>query len=777
MADGSLIFDTSLDGNGLSSGLSKMTKIVATGMATIGATLAAGTAAAIKFGSEFESSMAKVSTMVDTTQVDMKGMSDGIISLSNSTGKSAVELSEAMYSALSAGVDVGNSLQFVEQSSKLATAGFTTTESAVDALTTVMNGYKMSADQASSVSDMLMQTQNKGKTTVDELAHSLAQVTPTAAAMSVGFDQVSAALATMTAQGIPTAQSTTKLNSLINELGKSGTQANKALNEATKGTKYAGKSFQDLMKQGVPLNEILDLMSEYAKKDGKLLNEMFSSIEAGGAALSLANENSETFTNNLDAMKNSAGLTEAGFDKMMDTFDAKMGILKENAKNFGIVIYQGIQEPLKGIADEGIKAVEQLQKAFEKDGMDGLLKTGSKLITNLLNGIANELPNVINTASDILNTILTSINDLAPTLGESGASILSSLITGIVDNLPILAETALNLIASFASSLGEQLPNLIPVAIQGVLTLASTLIANLDKVVDAGVKLLLGLVQGIVNSIPMLIEQVPKIINDFWAAIDSNLFTILGAGVEIVMTLINGIISSIPTLIANAGEIVSAIFNTIMHLDMLSMGKNLITNLGNGVKSMFSNMGSIAKDLINKIKDAFTNMNWVQLGKDVLNGIIDGIVGGVKGLVKAAVNACKSMFNAVKDFFSIFSPSHKMRDEIGKFLPSGIATGYEVAMPEATKDMIDTTDDGFQKLKDSAKTIGGEIAFNSVMPISNTSTLGTNNDLIDYDRLASSMSNINTIVEMDKQPVGRLVSTTVDEEIGKETTRKGRYNA
>ena len=115
----------------------------------------------------------------------MQELNDGVVKLSNSTGKSAVELSEAMYSALSAGVDVGNSLSFVEQSSKLATAGFTTTESAVDALTTVMNGYKMSADQATAVSDMMLQTQNKGKTTVDELAHSLAQVTPTAAAMSV----------------------------------------------------------------------------------------------------------------------------------------------------------------------------------------------------------------------------------------------------------------------------------------------------------------------------------------------------------------------------------------------------------------------------------------------------------------------------------------------------------------------------------------------------------------------------------------------------------------
>ena len=764
MADGSLIFDTSLDASGIKNGLSNMTKIVATGMATIGATLAAGTAAAIKFGSEFESSMAKVSTMVDTNKVNMQELNDGVVKLSNSTGKSAVELSEAMYSALSAGVDVGNSLSFVEQSSKLATAGFTTTESAVDALTTVMNGYKMSADQATAVSDMMLQTQNKGKTTVDELAHSLAQVTPTAAAMSVGFDQVSAALATMTAQGVHTAQATTQLNSLFAELGKSGTQANKAFSEATKGTKYAGKSFQDLMKQGVPLNEILDLMGGYAGKNGKSLLDMFSSIEAGKAALTMSGESAQMFTDNLDAMRNSAGLTEEGYDKMMDTFDAKIGILKENAKNFGIVIY------------EGIKAVEQLQKAFEKDGIEGMLKVGSQLVTNLLNGIANELPNVINTASDILNTILTSINDLAPTLGESGASILSSLIMGIIDNLPILAETAMNLIASFALSLGEQLPNLVPVAIQGVLTLASTFISNWGKLFDAGVKLLLGLVEGIVNSIPMLIEQVPKIINDFWQEFDSNLFTILGAGVELVMKLIEGIISAIPALIANAGEIVKAIISTIGHLNMLEIGRNLIAMLGKGIAGAGMSVLEAIKTIINNAVNAFKNTNWLSLGSDIIKGLVNGILGGINSVIKAIKKVCNSIFDGIKNFFSIFSPSHKMRDEIGKHLPSGIAVGYERAMPEATKDMIDTTDDGFQKLKASAKTIGGEVAYDSVMPLPNTSTLGRD-DLIDYDRLANSMSKVNMSVEMDKQPVGRLVTETVDEEIGKETTRKGRYNA
>ena len=236
MADGSLLFDTKLDGSGLSEGASKLGGIAAKGLAAIGAAAAGTTAAIVKVGSDFETSMAKVKTLADTTQVSMADLSKGLMEISNTTGQSSQSLAEALYQALSAGVQTGDALAYTEQAAKLAAAGFTTTESAVDALSTVMNAYKMDASEVNAVSDMLLQTQNKGKTTVDELAASIAQVTPTAAAMGVEFEQVSAALATMTAQGVPTSQATTQLNQLFAELGKSGQQASENLMKAAEGT-------------------------------------------------------------------------------------------------------------------------------------------------------------------------------------------------------------------------------------------------------------------------------------------------------------------------------------------------------------------------------------------------------------------------------------------------------------------------------------------------------------------------------------------------------------
>ena len=168
---------------------------------------------------------------------------------------------------------------------RLAKAGFTDVDTAVTTTAKILNAYKMDVSETEKIHKILMQTQNKGIVTVGELGSVLAQVTPTAAAFGVSFDQVGAAIANMTAQGTPAAQATTQLNSLFAELGKNGTTAANSLAAATEGTEYAGKSFQQLAAEGVPLNKILDLIGDYAEQSGLSMLDMFSSIEAGKAAL------------------------------------------------------------------------------------------------------------------------------------------------------------------------------------------------------------------------------------------------------------------------------------------------------------------------------------------------------------------------------------------------------------------------------------------------------------------------------------------------------------
>lgn len=635
MADGSLLFDTKLDGSGLSEGASKLGGIAAKGFAAIGAAAAGATAAIVKVGSDFETSMAKVQTLADTTQVSMADLSKGIMEMSNTTGQSSQSLAEALYQALSAGVQTSDALAYTEQAAKLAAAGFTTTESAVDALSTVMNAYKMDASEVNAVSDMLLQTQNKGKTTVDELAASIAQVTPTAAAMGVEFEQVSAALATMTAQGVPTSQATTQLNQLFAELGKSGQQASENLMKAAEGTEYAGMSFQQMMDAGVPLNEVLNMMSDYAEANGKSLLDMFGSIEAGKAALTMAGENSEMFANNLEAMNESAGLTEEGFTTMVDTLQGKMGILQESFTNLGIAIYQGMQEPLKGLADVGIDALDQLMTAFNEGGMEGLIQAGSNIIANLLTGIAESLP----------------------TLAEQGINIAVTLLNAIIEQLPTILNAGVQAILALVTGISEALPQLIPAALNAIMTFINSLLSNLPQIISAGLQLITALVQGIVNSLPQVLQSANQAISSFVSGIASSLPQIIQSGFEIVTSLASGIISNLPAILSAVANLTTAMFQ------------------------------------------AFLQVDWISVGINIIQGIINGILSMGGALIGAMVDMAKSAFNSALSFFGIKSPSRLMRDRVGKYIPQGVAVGAEKEIPKSVEKMDKAWDRAIEEVR------------------------------------------------------------------------------
>lgn len=340
-------------------------------------------------GTAFEDGMAKVSTLVDTSVVDMDKLGDELLSLSSKYGLEAASLAESAYNAISSnnalGQDTAGLMAVLESSAKLAKAGFTDLDTATSATLKTLNAYGLGVEEVDRIQKIMLQTQNTGSITVDELGSVLANVTPTAAAMGVNFENVGAALATMTAQGTPAATATTQLNSLLAELGKKGTTASNSLAKATRKTDYAGMSFTEMMEAGVPLNEVLDLMAAYAGKNDKSLLDMFGSIEAGKAALSLTGTGSEMFTENLKAMSTEADVVNDGFTKVNETASQKLNTSFNKLKNSAIQLYQAFAPILTVLIDMAAVIVDKLTGAITK--ISGWLGTMSTKVVNLWKSI------------------------------------------------------------------------------------------------------------------------------------------------------------------------------------------------------------------------------------------------------------------------------------------------------------------------------------------------------------------------------------------------------
>ncbi|SCJ51947.1 Phage-related minor tail protein [uncultured Clostridium sp.] len=283
-----------------------------------------------KFAMDFETGLAKVSTVADETQVSMNEMGSAITKLSNDTGIAATDIANNVYDAISAGQSTGDAVNFVANSTKLAKAGFAEAGEALDLLTTILNSYGLESSEVTKVSDILIQTQNKGKVVVGELAASMGKIIPTANSLGVNIEQVSAGYALMTSKGIKAAETTTYMNSMLNELGKSGTVASDTVKELT------GSSFQELIRDGKTVGDVLNIMNEYASANNKSLSDLFGSSEAAKAALILANNAGQDFNSMLVEMGNSAGATDTAFKKVSDTAQEKLTKALNKFKNAGI---------------------------------------------------------------------------------------------------------------------------------------------------------------------------------------------------------------------------------------------------------------------------------------------------------------------------------------------------------------------------------------------------------------------------------------------------------
>lgn len=280
----------------------------------------------------FETAMAKVSTLADTTVVPLDSLKAQFLELSSETGVAVGALAEAAYQALSAGVDTADVVNFVATATKTSAAGFTEASTAVDVLTTAINSYKMEGTEAERVASMLVKTQDEGKTSVGELAANMGRVIPSAAAYNVSLENLTTAYAILTKSGTNTAISTTNLGAMFDELAKNGSNVAGILEDQT------GKSFSELMASGSNLGDIMAILSDSVNGDATAFSNLWSSTTAGKAALTLLNAGAEEFDRTLGVMADSSGAVEKNFQTMANTTEFAHQRMTNAAENLKIAV-------------------------------------------------------------------------------------------------------------------------------------------------------------------------------------------------------------------------------------------------------------------------------------------------------------------------------------------------------------------------------------------------------------------------------------------------------
>ena len=296
--------------------------------------LAAATAGA-KLNSDFTVGLAKVSTLVDTTTVDMQKMRQELIALSNETGVSVTELTEGTYQAISASVDASKAVDFMRVSALGAKAGFTDMTTATDALTTIINAYGMETERASDMMDRLIVTQNLGKTTVDEVGKSIGQVIPTAASAGMSIDELLSSVASLTASGTQTSAAMTGLKAALSNIIKPS-------KDAFETAEALGLQFNQAHLQAVGWAQFLDEIKTATGGNVETMAKLFGSTEALNTVLSLTGNGANKFRESLDTMADSTGATNEAIEKLDATPAAQLEKAVNQLKNAAMELAQGL---------------------------------------------------------------------------------------------------------------------------------------------------------------------------------------------------------------------------------------------------------------------------------------------------------------------------------------------------------------------------------------------------------------------------------------------------
>lgn len=321
------------------------------------ATSAAALGASVKLASDYTDAVAKVGTVADLQSVSLEKLRDDMLQLSTETGRGAGEIADATYQAISASVDTADAVSFVGTSVGLAKAGFLETADAVDVLTTIINAYGLEASDAGRLSDILIQTQNDGKTTVNELSQSMGQVIPLASAYGVNIENLAASYAQLTKNGVATAQAGTYLKSMLNELGDSGSDVGEILKSKT------GKSFGQLMNDGMSLGDVLGILNDSVNGDSEALAGLWSSSEAGTGALSILSSGVGAFNDELGNMQDSTGNVADALETL-STPSAKEQESLNAVKNAGIELGSAALEAIAPLLEQLAETVKSLTERF-----------------------------------------------------------------------------------------------------------------------------------------------------------------------------------------------------------------------------------------------------------------------------------------------------------------------------------------------------------------------------------------------------------------------------
>lgn len=295
------------------------------------------------------------------------------------------------------------------------------------------------------------------------------------------------------------------------------------------------------------------------------------------------------------------------------TVSGQLAELKDNFQQMTGEMFGGLSDIVgEQMLPMAIGWVEQLSTGFTENGTEGFFDAFGNIITELIGKVV----------------------EYAPKLWELIVKVLEQLVMAIKENSKVIFESAVGLLLEFVNGFINGIPLIITTATELIYILMGTLDSQGESIVQNGVKMIENLIIGIVENLPTFIVAIINLILEMVAAINGEMSTIINTGIKIIMALIKGLVSALPDILLGIASIV------------LSIG------------------------------EAFLSFDYVEIGKSIVEGIIEGLAGMLSSAVETVKKIASNIFEAAKEVLGIHSPSRKFK-YIGEMCVAGWEEGSE----------------------------------------------------------------------------------------------------
>ena len=686
--DGTLKFDTSIDSSGFQNGINKIGSVAGSALkATTSIIAGAGTAivgigtAATKVGMDFEAAMSNVAAISGATGQDLTDLTNKAKEMGSKTKFSATESAEAFSYMAMAGWKTGDMLNGIEGIMNLAAASGEDLATTSDIVTDALTAFGLKAEDSSHFADVLAAASSNANTNVGLMGETFKYVAPVAGALGFSAEDTATAIGLMANAGIKGSQAGTSLRSIMSRMAKPTKEVQGAMDKlGVSLTKSDGsmKSLNDIMGD---LRNGFDGLSESEKAE---MAAALGGQEAMSGLLAIVNASDEDYEKLQEAI-NGATDEMTGYsaaaemaETMNDNLQGQITILKSGLEGLGISLYEGMEAPMKDIVKEAQGMVEQLQLAFNEDGLSGMVNAMGSILAQIVQKVAEAAPKLIDAAIDLVGSFCDGLKSQTG-IPEAGASLITSLVTALFNCAEDIWTTAIVLVGKLAGGIASGAPQMVQAASDCILSIVECIVEWAPDMIDAGVQIVEALITGIANMIPTLMGQAVTLITTIASKLVENLPSIIDCAIQIVEALITGLTSSVPELLEGAVQLFQAIVDAIPVIieKLLQALPSIITSIIEFLVASLPQITTAAVEMLNGLVEAIPTIvqSITENLPQIITAIVTGLVSALPQILEAAITLLMAIIQAIPQI--VVSLAENLPQII-----AAIANGLIAAIPQ-----------------------------------------------------------------------------------------------